>query len=185
MLFFWHVFPSSCNGLWMHASLQSCPTLCNLRDSSPPGPPVHRIPQARTLEWVAILPRFTWTPVLVSSTATGFTTFERERLSLREQASESRLRIRVLMDKGSKYMAPRAEPWWSTPSTTGWAEESAVGIETGTGENCMTGGLTKATLGFGKSNFWGYFGAAGRVCCLALELPRVFKGSHQLYFWSF
>ena len=35
-------------------SLQSCPTLCNPRDSSPPGSPVPRILQARTREWVAI-----------------------------------------------------------------------------------------------------------------------------------
>ena len=34
--------------------LQSCPTLCNPIDSSPPGPPVPGILQARTLEWVAI-----------------------------------------------------------------------------------------------------------------------------------
>ena len=35
-------------------SLQSCPTLCDPRDGSPPGSPVPGIPQARTLEWVAI-----------------------------------------------------------------------------------------------------------------------------------
>ena len=35
-------------------SLQSCPTLCNPRDSSPPGSTVPGILQARTLEWVAI-----------------------------------------------------------------------------------------------------------------------------------
>ena len=35
-------------------SLQSCPTLCERIDSSPPGPPVPKILQARTLEWVAI-----------------------------------------------------------------------------------------------------------------------------------
>ena len=35
-------------------SLQSCPTLCNPVDSSPPGSPVPGILQARTLEWVAI-----------------------------------------------------------------------------------------------------------------------------------
>ena len=34
--------------------LQSCPTLCDPRDSSPPGSPVPGILQARTLEWVAI-----------------------------------------------------------------------------------------------------------------------------------
>ena len=35
-------------------SLQSCPTLCDPVDSSPPGSCVHGILQARTLEWVAI-----------------------------------------------------------------------------------------------------------------------------------
>ena len=35
-------------------SLQSCPTLCHPRDSSPSGSPVPGILQARTLEWVAI-----------------------------------------------------------------------------------------------------------------------------------
>ena len=44
--------------LWsfLHAakSLQSCPTLCDPIDGSPPGSPVPGILQARTLEWVAI-----------------------------------------------------------------------------------------------------------------------------------
>ena len=35
-------------------SLQSCPTLCDPIDSSPPGSPVPGILQARTLERVAI-----------------------------------------------------------------------------------------------------------------------------------
>ena len=35
-------------------SPQSCPTLCDPRDGSPPGSPVPGILQARTLEWVAI-----------------------------------------------------------------------------------------------------------------------------------
>ena len=35
-------------------SLQSCLTLCDPRDGSPPGSPVPGILQARTLEWVAI-----------------------------------------------------------------------------------------------------------------------------------
>ena len=35
-------------------SLQSCPTLCDPIDVSPPGSPVPGILQARTLEWVAI-----------------------------------------------------------------------------------------------------------------------------------
>ena len=34
--------------------LQSCPTLCDRIDGSPPGSLVPGILQARTLEWVAI-----------------------------------------------------------------------------------------------------------------------------------
>ena len=41
--------------IYMHAkSLQSCPTLCDPMDSSPPGSSVHGILQLRILEWVAI-----------------------------------------------------------------------------------------------------------------------------------
>ena len=35
-------------------SLQSCPTLCNPMDCSPPGSSVHGILQARILEWVVM-----------------------------------------------------------------------------------------------------------------------------------
>ena len=35
-------------------SLQSCPTLCDPTDGSPPGSAVPGILQARTLEWTAI-----------------------------------------------------------------------------------------------------------------------------------
>ena len=35
-------------------SLQSCPTLCDPIDTSPPDSPVPGILQARILEWVAI-----------------------------------------------------------------------------------------------------------------------------------
>ena len=52
------IFPS----LWVRLtataaaakSLQSCPTLCDPIDGSPPGSPVPGTLQARTLEWVAI-----------------------------------------------------------------------------------------------------------------------------------
>ena len=36
------------------ARIQSCPTLCDTMDGRPPGSSVHRILQARILEWVAI-----------------------------------------------------------------------------------------------------------------------------------
>ena len=61
----WVITPSSLSGSWRsflysssmyswHAakSLQSCLTLCDPRDGSPPGSPAPGILQARTLEWV-------------------------------------------------------------------------------------------------------------------------------------
>ena len=39
-------------------SLQSCPTLCDPIDGSPPGSPVPGILQARTLEWVYFPSKF-------------------------------------------------------------------------------------------------------------------------------
>ena len=69
---FWQFYynMSWCKSLWLYPlsfvvcwasvtyaaaakSLQSCPTLCNPIDSSPPGSPVPGILQARTLEWGA------------------------------------------------------------------------------------------------------------------------------------
>ena len=45
-------------------SFQSCLTLCNPIDGSPPGSPVPGILQARTLEWVAIsFSRFNAIPI--------------------------------------------------------------------------------------------------------------------------
>ena len=56
------VLPST--GLQLHSAaaklLQSCPTLCDLIDGSPPGSPVSGILQARTLEWVAISLSSAW-----------------------------------------------------------------------------------------------------------------------------
>ena len=46
---------SSTSGSGLRAKLlQSCPTLCNPVDCSPPGSSVHGILQARILEWVAV-----------------------------------------------------------------------------------------------------------------------------------
>ena len=46
--------PAEPPGKHYSKSLQSCPTLCNPIDGSPPGSPIPGILQARTLEWVAI-----------------------------------------------------------------------------------------------------------------------------------
>ena len=46
----WHMYTAAAAA----KSLQSCPTLCDSIDSSPPGSAVTGTLQARTLEWVAI-----------------------------------------------------------------------------------------------------------------------------------
>ena len=54
-------------------SLQSCPTLCDPIDGSPPGSSVPGILQARILEWVALLPDSgikLWFPALEKEMAT-------------------------------------------------------------------------------------------------------------------
>jgi len=50
---FWFFNPSAAAAAAAKA-LQSCLTLCDPIDSSPPGSPIPGILQARTLEWVAI-----------------------------------------------------------------------------------------------------------------------------------
>ena len=53
--FAFHKLDKNC-AISVHAKLlQSCPTLCNPMDYSLPGSSVHRILQARILEWVAML----------------------------------------------------------------------------------------------------------------------------------
>ena len=51
-------FDRDCISLFLMAAtaklLQSCPTLCDPIDGSPPGSAVPGILQARTLQWVAI-----------------------------------------------------------------------------------------------------------------------------------
>ena len=53
------VFEISINYLWEKVKVkvlvtQSCPTLCDPLDCSPPGPSVHGIFQASILEWLAM-----------------------------------------------------------------------------------------------------------------------------------
>ena len=44
----WHVYAAAAK------ALQSCPTLCDPMDCSPPGSSIHGVFQARVLEWGAI-----------------------------------------------------------------------------------------------------------------------------------
>ena len=50
----WQATALTCLTAAAAKSLQSCATLCDPMDGSPPGSPIPGILQARTLEWVAI-----------------------------------------------------------------------------------------------------------------------------------
>ena len=66
-------------------SFQSCPTLCDPIDSSPPGSSVHGILQARILEWVAIsfsLKRSLVFPILLFSSISLYGSLKKTFLSL-------------------------------------------------------------------------------------------------------
>ena len=85
--------------------LQLCPTLCDPKDHSPPGSSVHRVLQARILEWVAMpssgvssSPR-DWTQV--SCIAGGFFTNRTTREAL-ELALKLLYSVTFLMKPGSK-----------------------------------------------------------------------------------
>ena len=58
--FSFSISPSSVAATATAKSLQSCPTLCDPIDGSPPGSPVPGILQARTLEWVVISSSNAW-----------------------------------------------------------------------------------------------------------------------------
>ena len=67
-------------------SRQSCPTLCDPIDGSPPGSSVPGILQARTLEWVAIsfssAQKWKWSRSVVSDSATPWTAAHQAPLSM-------------------------------------------------------------------------------------------------------
>ena len=54
LVFIQHLYSAAAAAAAAVKSLQSCPTLCDPIDGSPPGSPVPGILQAITLEWVAI-----------------------------------------------------------------------------------------------------------------------------------
>ena len=53
-------------------SIQSCPTLCDPIDGSPPGSPIPGILQARILEWVAISFSSTFYIISILTYTNGF-----------------------------------------------------------------------------------------------------------------
>ena len=105
-----------CTGACVRASvIQSCPTLCDPMDCGPPGSSVHRVLQARLLEWAAMLssrgssrPR-TWTRVSHVSCISRQVLYHWHHLVTAKVTNHlSTLLVRVLK-LSSHYL--RALPW--------------------------------------------------------------------------
>ena len=89
----------------MHAkSLQSCPTLYNPMDCSPPGSSVHGILQARVLEWVAMPSSSKSSPPRDRTTSPVAPALQTKSLSLSHHRSQflSHLATNELCGSGSE-----------------------------------------------------------------------------------
>ena len=76
-------------------SLQSCPTLCNPINGSPPGSPIPGILLARTLEWVAI-----------SFSRRSSRPRDLTRITVSLQSSNRRVRPRLVWRNGTLLASP-------------------------------------------------------------------------------
>ena len=91
------VLHSVCQQIWKTAvaaaakSLQSCPTLCDPIDGSPPGSPMPGILQARTLEWVQDWKRSVFIPIPKKDNAKEFSNYH--TITLISHASKIMLKI--------------------------------------------------------------------------------------------
>ena len=99
-------------------SLQSCPTLCDPIDGSPPGFPVPGILQARTLEWVAI--SFSNSLRLLLDKSESLILNSKEMLpKIEQRKAESRILLKYLRDTES--IRRYHQIWLSTlEDSSGW-----------------------------------------------------------------
>ena len=102
-------------------SLQSCLTLCDPMDCSPPGSSVHGILQVKILEWVA-MPSFRgsswprdWTCVSCTGRQILYHWATREARELHQV-----IEIDILVKKEEKWKAKRSD-WSKATSKTSWA----------------------------------------------------------------
>ena len=109
-------------------SLQSCPTLCDPVDGSPPGPAVTGILQARTLEWVAISSSNAWkwkvkvkslsrvrllsTPWTVQQSAKNEALSPAAGKELNSINNHTEMESRPFSSQTSREMAVPLAPWW-------------------------------------------------------------------------
>ena len=113
----WVAISFSSDNVWNEWSewnevAESCPTLCDPMDCSPPGSPVHEIFQARVLEWVAIA---------FSSVSSEFSLFQASSSSS-TSASQDRFGGGVSWINGGS----RHRPW----TLIGWLQDLALNVST-------------------------------------------------------
>ena len=110
-----------CTATAAAASLQSCPTLCDPKDGSPPGSPVPGILQARTLEWVAIS---------FSSAAISFSSARKWKVKSESEVAQSYPTLSNLMDcslpGSSIHGISRQEYWSGLPLCNKYSKPSTV-----------------------------------------------------------
>ena len=106
-------------------SLQSCLTLCNPMDCSPPGSSVHGILQARMLEWVAISSSrwHRWAPVNLCGMSEGSVRGSEQGTSLCPQEADicNRSRACSVTTSGLCLVGPREETASRETRHLGWA----------------------------------------------------------------
>ena len=105
--------------------LQSCLTLCNPMDCSPPGSSVHGILQARMLEWVAISSSrwHRWAPVNLCGMSEGSVRGSEQGTSLCPQEADicNRSRACSVTTSGLCLVGPREETASRETRHLGWA----------------------------------------------------------------
>ena len=110
-----------CTATAAAASLQSCPTLCDPKDGSPPGSPVPGILQARTLEWVAIS---------FSSAAISFSSARKWKVKSESEVAQSYPTLSNLLDcslpGSSIHGISRQEYWSGLPLCNKYSKPSTV-----------------------------------------------------------
>ena len=108
-------------------SLQSCPTLCDPRDGSPPGSTVPGILQARKLKWVAISFSNAWKwKVKVKSLSRAW--LPATPWTAAHQAPPSMGFSRQEYWSFSFSIIPKKSQGWSPSEWTGWISLQAKGL---------------------------------------------------------
>ena len=142
-------------------SLQSCPTLCDPINGSPPGFPIPGILQARTLEWVAISFTNAWKwKVKVNS-------LRSDQIS-RSVASDS-LRPHESQHARPSYPSPTPRVHWDSRPSSQWCHP-AISSSVVPFSSCPQSLLASDSFPMSQLFAWG--GQSTGVSALASFLPK-------------